>query len=39
MEMPAPAEGSMTRGLRLLSLLLRCMEAVTMDQLMEAREL
>ncbi|CAL5062122.1 unnamed protein product [Urochloa decumbens] len=38
---PASAEedGPETRGLRLLSLLLRCAEAVAMDQLPEAREL
>ncbi|RLN33533.1 scarecrow-like protein 23 [Panicum miliaceum] len=35
----AAAEGPETRGLRLLSLLLRCAEAVAMDQLTEAREL
>nr|CAB3502518.1 unnamed protein product [Digitaria exilis] len=33
------ADGPETRGLRLLSLLLRCAEAVAMDQLTEAREL
>ncbi|KAL6856126.1 hypothetical protein ACP4OV_018928 [Aristida adscensionis] len=32
-------EGPETRGLRLLSLLLRCAEAVAIDQLTEAREL
>ncbi|CAN6199479.1 unnamed protein product [Urochloa humidicola] len=32
-------DGPETRGLRLLSLLLRCAEAVAMDQLPEAREL
>ncbi|KAG0545413.1 hypothetical protein BDA96_02G359300 [Sorghum bicolor] len=35
----AAEEGPETRGLRLLSLLLRCAEAVAMDQLTEAREL
>jgi len=35
----AEEEGPETRGLRLLSLLLRCAEAVAMDQLTEAREL
>ncbi|KAG2646211.1 scarecrow-like protein 23 [Panicum virgatum] len=35
----ADEEGPETRGLRLLSLLLRCAEAVAMDQLTEAREL
>ncbi|RLM87019.1 scarecrow-like protein 23 [Panicum miliaceum] len=35
----AAAEGPETRGLWLLSLLLRCAEAVAMDQLTEAREL
>ncbi|KAL6656787.1 hypothetical protein ACP70R_004567 [Stipagrostis hirtigluma subsp. patula] len=35
----AEGEGPETRGLRLLSLLLRCAEAVAMDQLTEAREL
>ncbi|CAN6212025.1 unnamed protein product [Urochloa humidicola] len=34
----AAEEGPETRGLRLLSLLLRCAEAVAMDQLPEARE-
>nr|AVY91769.1 scarecrow [Saccharum hybrid cultivar SP80-3280] len=35
----AAEEGPEKRGLRLLSLLLRCAEAVAMDQLTEAREL
>ncbi|CAN6168477.1 unnamed protein product [Urochloa humidicola] len=35
----AAEDGPETRGLRLLSLLLRCAEAVAMDQLPEAREL
>ncbi|KAJ1291492.1 hypothetical protein BS78_02G319100 [Paspalum vaginatum] len=35
----ASEEGPETRGLRLLSLLLRCAEAVAMDKLPEAREL
>ncbi|XP_062190443.1 scarecrow-like protein 23 [Phragmites australis] len=35
----AEREGAETRGLRLLTLLLRCAEAVAMDQLTEAREL
>ncbi|CAL5083548.1 unnamed protein product [Urochloa decumbens] len=35
----AEEDGPETRGLRLLSLLLRCAEAVAMDQLPEAREL